>query len=314
MRIIEAAEVFRRLTMSRCIALMREMFTGLETERYIQPPRTIHRLPRGNLFGFMPAYLGDNDYFGAKVLDAFMTNKGTGYPSHMGYVMLFEATHGRPVGLVDATSITQIRTGAVSAVATDLLARQDAGTLALIGAGAQARAHLEAIRLVRNVESVRVYDVVDEAARRFGDEMERQYAIPIHVCGNVESAVSRADIVCTLTPGQEPYLQAEWIAPGTHINAVGAFSPTKREITSSLMARVRLFADQMDAMRRESGEYLIPLGEGVIEDTHIQGSVGQVLLGTRPGRTAPDDITLFDALGLAVEDVLCARALLAEEA
>lgn len=312
MRIIEAAEVFERLTMARCVRLMREMFMGLEQGKYVQPPRTIHRLPRGNLFGFMPAYLGDGDYFGAKVLDAYLTNKGSGYPSHMGYVMLFEAAHGQPVGLVDATSITQVRTGAVSAVATDVLARKDAADLALIGAGAQARSHLEAMRVVREIRRVRVYDLVSAQAERFAQEMAERFEVQVQVCPSVQEAVRDADIVCTLTPGREAYLRAEWIAPGTHINAVGAFSPSTREIMPALVARAGLYADQVEAMRRESGEYLLALADGAIEEGHIRGSIGDVLLGKVEGRTSEAEVTLFDALGLAVEDVMCARALVAE--
>ena len=307
MKIVEAAEARRRLTMPVCIDLMRTAFRELEEGRYTQPLRSIAILPGGEKFGFMPAYLGD--CFGAKVLSAFPQNAGTDYPSHIGYVMLFESQHGSFLGMADASVITEVRTGAVSGVATDLLARPDAHRLAVIGAGAQARSHLAAMTAVRDIRSVSVYDRVPAAAQRYCQEMGAQYGIPVQAASSVREAVEGADIVCTVTPSPEPYLEADWIAPGTHINAVGAFTPNTREVTSRLVARARLFADQVEAMKKECGEYLIPLQEGLIGPEHIVGSLGDVLLGRVPGRTSAEEITLFDALGLAVEDVACASFL-----
>lgn len=310
MKIVEAAEARERLDTKTCIALMQEALMSLEKGGASQPPRSINALPHGNSFGFMPAYLGDNDCLGAKVITAFHGNIGTEYPSHMGYVMMFESVHGSFLGMADCSVITEIRTGAVSAVATDLLARQDAEILAVIGAGAQGRSHLAGMTEVRpGLKRVNVYDIRREAAERYAEEMGEKYGLPVTVCGSVEEAVGAADIVCTVTPSKEAYLKKEWIRPGTHINAVGTFSPTTREVTSELVAASRLYADQIEAMKREAGEYLIPLGEGLITEDHIVGSIGQVLLGRAPGRQNDEEITLFDALGLAVEDVICGRYL-----
>lgn len=314
MKIVEKEEVFRRLTMPVCIDLMREAFRLLETGSARQPVRSMTRFLQGEVFGFMPAYLGSTDYFGAKVVNAMPQNVGTGYPSHNGYVIVFESVHGQCVGLADAGAITQIRTGAVSAVATDLLARQNVSSLALIGAGAQARSHLEAMLCVRpGIRQVRVYDIRPEAAHRFRQEMEARFPVSITVCGSVQETVADADIVCTVTPSKEAYLEADWIKPGAHVNAVGTFSPTTREVTSELVRRSRLYADQVEAMKKESGEYLVPLQEGLITEDHIRGSIGQLLLGRAEGRTDDADITLFDALGLAVEDVICGRYLCTQD-
>jgi len=309
MKIIEAAEVFEKLTMEKCIELMRTALADLESGKAMQPLRSVNKLPHDNSFGFMPAYLGDHDYFGAKVITAFHRNQGTKYPSHMGYVMMFESEHGSVVGMADAGAITQIRTGAVSAVATDLLAEKDAGRLALVGAGAQGRSHLEAILLVRNIQEVNVYDIIEENAKKFAEEMTVKYGVRINVCSSVEKAVKGADIICTLTPAREAYLKAEWVSPGAHINAVGTFTPVTREVTSELVAVSRLYADQVEAMKRESGEFLIPKQEGLITDDHIIGSIGGLLLQKVQGRENREDITLFIALGLAVEDVICGKYL-----
>jgi len=309
MKIIEAAEVFEKLTMEKCIELMRTALADLESGKAMQPLRSVNKLPHDNSFGFMPAYLGDHDYFGAKVITAFHRNQGTKYPSHMGYVMMFESEHGSVVGMADAGAITQIRTGAVSAVATDLLAEKDASRLALVGAGAQGRSHLEAMLLVRNIQEVNVYDIIEENAKKFAGEMTVKYGVRINVCSSVEKAVKGADIICTLTPAREAYLKAEWVSPGAHINAVGTFTPVTREVTSELVAVSRLYADQVEAMKRESGEFLIPKQEGLITDDHIIGSIGGLLLQKVPGRENREDITLFIALGLAVEDVICGKYL-----
>lgn len=308
MKIIESDAVRARLTADVAIGLMREALMKLESGTAVQPLRSVNMMPGGNAFGFMPAWL--EDYFGAKIITAFHGNAGTQYPSHMGYVMLFDSVHGAPVGMADATAITEIRTGAVSAVATDLLARKDAKTLAVIGCGAQGRSHLAAISRVRRIESVRCYDILPEAAMRFAEEQGAKHGIPINAAASVEEAVRGADIICTLTPSKEPYLEAGWITPGAHINAVGTFTPTTREVTSALVAKSRLYADQIEAMKKEAGEYLIPLREGLITEDHIVGSIGGVLLGKARGRETEEEITLFDALGLAVEDVICARYLI----
>lgn len=310
MKIVEAKEVFERLDMETCIGLMREAFTALETGKASQSIRALTTLPHGEVFGFMPAYLGEDDYFGAKVVDAFPQNMGTGYASHNGYVIVFESQHGTCVGLADAGAITQIRTGAVSGVATDLLAKKDAKTLGIVGAGAQGRSHLEAMLCVRpGIESVKVYDIRPEAAQKYKEEMEQRFGRPVTVCASPKEAVSDCDIVCTVTPSKEAYLEADWVKPGAHVNAVGTFSPTTREVTSALVARAGLYADQIEAMKKESGEYLVPLAEGLITEEHIRGSLGQLLLGTAPGRQSGEEITLFDALGLAVEDIICGRYL-----
>lgn len=307
MKIVEEKEARERLTMPVCIELMREAMAGLEEGKYSQPLRYITMMPGGEKFGFMPAYMGD--CYGAKIVTACPNNQGTPYPSHIGYVMLFEGEHSIFAGMADASVITEVRTGAVSGVAADVLARKDAHILAIIGAGAQGRSHLAAMTVVREITRVRVYDRDPKAAARYCEEMSALYGIPIEAAGSVEEAVKEADIICTVTPSKEPYLKAEWIKPGAHINAVGAFTPNTREICSDLMAKAKLYADQAEAMKKECGEYLIPVKEGLIEESHIQGSIGDVILGRVKGRENEQEITLFDALGLAVEDVICARYL-----
>ena len=305
MLLMEEKQVREILTPEKCMAAMRQALADLESGKCDMPQRLICKMPNTAAFGFMPAYVGD--FFGAKVIAAYAPNMGTEYPSHIGYVMLFESEHCTVAGLIEAGSITEIRTGCVSAVATDLLARKDAHSLALIGAGAQARSHLAAIRLIRDIQAVRVYDLNPAAAEKFKKEAEEKYGVPVTVCGSAESAVRDADIICTLTPAKEAYLTKAMVKPGAHVNAVGTFSPTTREAASDLVAASRLYSDQTAACKKESGEYLTPLKEGLITENHIIGSVGELLLGKVPGRQTDHDITLFDALGLAVEDIAAAK-------
>lgn len=305
MLIIEKEQVRKILTPEACMGAMRQALMDLENGRCAMPQRLLCTMPNTAVFGFMPAYVGD--YFGAKVISAYAPNMGTQYPSHIGYVILFESEHCTVSAMVEAGTITEIRTGCVSAVATDLLARKDAHTLAVIGAGAQARSHLAALRLVRDITSVQVFDLNAAAAQRYAAEMGEKYGIPVTVAASVAKAVKDADIICTVCPAKEAYLTRDMVKPGVHINAVGTFTPTTREVASDLVAAARLYSDYTESTRKESGEYLVPLREGLITENHILGSEGELLLGKAEGRTSDDDITMFDALGLAVEDVASAK-------
>lgn len=306
---MDKRQVLRRLSMAGCIGLMRTVLQDDAEGKSRQYLRTVTPLPGNNLLGFMPAYLGTGDYFGAKVITVFPGNHQAGLPSHQGSVLLFDAEHGALRFMADGDAITQIRTGAVSAVATDLLARPDAKRLALLGAGAQGRSHLEAMALVRQLTEVTVWDVRPENARRFAAEMAEKAGCPIRACSCAEEAVRDADIICTLTPSPTPVLESSWVKPGAHINAVGACSATARELSSDLVARCLLYGDSIESVEKESGDYLIPLSEGVIQKGHLRGTIGQLLCGEITGRTSAQDVTLFDALGLAIEDVACAKYL-----
>ena len=179
--------------------------------------------------------------------------------------------------------------------------------MALIGTGAQARSHMAAISCVRDITSVTVYDMNPAAAEKFAAEATAKYGLPVTICQSAAECVKDADIICTLVPAKEPYLTRDMVKPGVHINAVGTFTPATREVASDLVAAARLYSDYTESTRKESGEYLVPLKEGLIGEDHIRGSLGELLLGKAEGRVNEDDITIFDALGLAVEDVASAK-------
>lgn len=306
MKTIDRNQVFALLPIEACIHLMRDTFFKLSSKAGIQYLRKTMLLPDSGVFGLMPAYL-DDQYFGAKVITVFPENLGSPLPTHQGVVLLFDSRNGDLLASVDANAITQLRTGAVSALATDALARPDACRIAFLGAGAQARAHLTAIRLVRPLTSVSVYDIDSGYAESFAEQTRAKYNLEATVAGSPKEAVRYADIICTLTYAVEPLLCKSDIMPGAHINAVGACFPHARELSTDLVAASRFFGDDRDAVFNESGDFLIPLTERSISRNHYLGDLSQVLFEELTGRTSGTDITIFKALGLAIEDVAAAK-------
>lgn len=304
-------EVSALLPMNECIGVMEDalkMFAGGDA---LLPLRTMMILPDGeNLMGLMPAYLGGIESVGVKVIAAFPGNIGSEYDTHQGVVLLFDTAQGLLRAIVDGTAITAIRTGAVSGVATKLLARADAHDLAIIGAGTQARTHLAAMRCVREIKRVRVCSRAVERAQRFAAREAERHGIDIEVVKTAPEAVDGADIICTVTSAAAPVLKGAWIAPGAHINAVGAFTPTTREVDTEAVVKARLYVDRRESTLSEAGEFIIPQNEGAIDDSHIVGELGEVLTGKAPGRAAPDEITLFKSLGIAIEDLASAHYIL----
>ncbi|HEY6099579.1 MAG TPA: ornithine cyclodeaminase family protein, partial [Anaeromyxobacter sp.] len=277
----------------------------------VLPLRNMVWLPdRSGLLGLMPGYLGEPRSFGLKVVSVFPRNHEAGWPSHQGVVMLFGIEHGEPLGIFDADAITAIRTAAASGAATRALAREGAGDLAILGSGVQARTHLDAMRAVRPLRRVRVWSRTPANARRFADREARRTGLPIEAVSHVEAAVRNADLVCTTTAAKEPVLRGEWLAPGAHVNAVGACFAAQRELDTEAVRRARLFTDCRESAVNEAGDFLIAKKEGAIGDDHLLGEIGEVLLGKIEGRRAPEDITVYESLGVAVEDLAAAHFLL----
>jgi ornithine cyclodeaminase/alanine dehydrogenase-like protein (mu-crystallin family) len=308
--ILTAAEVTALLPMPVCIEAMAEALSNLSRGRAHQPLRLVFRPPAAaGLMAFMPAYDGGGpSVFGLKAIGIFPGNASRQMDTHQGAVALFDGDTGELRALVNGAAITAIRTAAVSALATRLLSREDAGDLALVGSGTQARTHLEALACVRPLRRVRVASRDPEHARRFAKEMSGRGRTAVEAMASVEDAVRGADLVVLVTDSAEPVLRREWLSAGAHVNAVGASLPDRREVDSATMAASRLFVDRRESTWNEAGDYLIPLAEGVIRPDHIQGELGEVLTGARPGRASSEEITLFKSLGLAVEDLAAAAA------
>lgn len=306
--ILNHDEVVRLLPMKECIALMREALAKLAAGEVHQPLRTIVRPPDAvGVMGLMPSYVGgDRAAYGLKTVCVFPGNPAKGKDAHQGAVLLFSADTGELQALMNASAITAIRTAAVSGVATDLLAREDASKLAIVGAGVQARTHLLAMSEVRSIERCRVVSRTAEHARRFVDEMKRSVPFAIEAVENVKEALDGADMIVTVTSAKEPVVRREWIAGGAHLNVVGSSTPAAREVDTATVAASSMFVDRRESTVNEAGDYLFAAREGAIGPEHIRAELGEVLTGVKPGRTSPDEITLFKSLGLAVEDLAAA--------
>jgi ornithine cyclodeaminase/alanine dehydrogenase-like protein (mu-crystallin family) len=311
--VLSEAAVHELLTMRECIGVMEEALVAVERGEVHQPLRQLIRAPdAAGFLGLMPAYRGgETPMYGLKEVCVFGSNPARGLDTHLGAVLLHSGETGELLLIASASAITAIRTAAVSAVATRLLAREDASTLAVIGTGVQGRAHLESIPLVRRIREVRICGrdrrraelLAADARTRLGGEagVER-----IRVCESVEEAVQGADIIVTATSSREPILRREWVGEGVHIDAVGSSVATARELDGATVAASALFVDRRESTIHESGDYLMALRESAIGPDHIRAELGEVLLGKAAGRTSERDLTLFKSLGLAIEDLASA--------
>jgi ornithine cyclodeaminase len=306
--VINGAEVVSLLTMRECIDVMAHALVALATADANVPLRTLMWLPehRG-LLGMMPAYYGPARVMGIKVVSVMPGNHGTGLDAHQGAVMIFETEHGCPLAIVDASAITAIRTAAVSGVATRLLAREEAHDLAILGSGTQAATHLEAMLCVRPIERVRVWSRTLVNAEQFAERESKRHGIAVQPVARAVDTVEGADVICTTTSSREPVLLGDWIAPGAHINAVGSSVRTTRELDANAIARSRLFVDRRESTLNEAGDFLLARAEGAVSDDHIIGEIGDILAGRRAGRQLQEEITVFESLGLGIEDVAAAH-------
>jgi len=262
----------------------------------------------------MPAYAGGAaSSFAVKAIGIFPGNVARGLDSHQGAVCLFDGTTGELRAVMNAAAITAVRTAAVSAVATRVLARAEAGDLAVLGSGTQARTHIRALSCVRPLRRVRVASRRLDNARRLAAEMAPFCAFPIEAVATAALALRDADLVVTATDSAEPVVRREWIAPGAHLNAIGASLPDRREIDSETVAASALFVDRRESTLNEGGDYLMAVEEAGIGPDHIRAELGELLIGSRPGRSDESELTVFKSLGLAVED-LAAAALCVERA
>jgi ornithine cyclodeaminase/alanine dehydrogenase-like protein (mu-crystallin family) len=308
--VLSAADVHALLGPAECADAMRSALAALQTGSAQQPLRTVLR-PDGaaGLVGLMPSYLEDDSggAYGLKAICITPANPAAGLDTHQGVVLLSGGRTGEPLALLNASAVTEIRTAAVSVVATELLARKDARVLAIIGSGVQAHAHAVAlIESGRGFEEIRLTGRDLAKAERLAAVLRRLIRVPVRVCATAREAVAGAGIVVTATSSAEPVLLGEWLEPGMHINAVGACLPTTRELDSGAMAAGVLFADRRESLYSESGDYVLAAADGAVGPASVRAELGEVLTGVRPGRESADEITIFDSLGLAIEDLAAA--------
>jgi ornithine cyclodeaminase/alanine dehydrogenase-like protein (mu-crystallin family) len=303
--VLNAAEVEELLDMEGCIEAMATALAGLAGGDFHLPLRPVVRPPdASSILGLMPTYRGgERPLYALKTVAIFPDNPSRGLDPHQGCVTLYSGETGELLAVMNASPITAIRTAACSAVATRLLAREDARVLAVVGAGHQAAPHVEAMRAVRDFAEVRIASRNPEHAERLATELGAR-------ASSVEDAVRGADVVVTVTNSAEPVLRREWLKSGAHVNAVGACFPTTRELDALTVADSSFFVDRRESATNEAGDYILALKEGAIAADHIAAEIGEILTGAHPGRRSPDELTVFESLGLAVEDLAAAEYLL----
>jgi alanine dehydrogenase len=254
----------------------------------------------------MPSYIPSLDISGVKVVNVHPNNpKKYKLPSVMATILLVNPANGYPIGVLDGTWITMMRTGAASGVASKYLARPNAKVLALVGAGAQAETQLEAILKVRKIKTVKLYDIVRQISERFVKKY-KHLKLDFKICNTVKECVEDADIICTVTPVRKPIVKAAWVKKGAHINAMGADAPGKEELEPALVKRAKIIIDDWD-QASHSGEINVPLAKGIISKKDIFAEIGDVVTGKKKGRTSSNDITIFDSTGLGVQDLTTAN-------
>ncbi len=303
--ILNQGEVEQLLDMSGCMEAMAEVLEALARGELFMPLRTIAFPPGARSgIGLMPSHRGGSaPLYALKTVCVFPGNAKRGLDPHQGTVTLFSGETGEVRALMNASAITAIRTAAVSGVATRLLAREDARELAIVGAGHQAHPHIAAMLEARPFERIRIASRSFEHAERLAAEWPLASAVD-----SVEEAVRGADVVCTVTSSKEPVLERGWLKEGAHVNAVGSSVKDARELDTETIVACSLFVDRRESTVNEAGDYLMPLAEGAISGPeHIKAELGEILTGEHPGRTSPQELTVFKSLGLAVEDLAAAE-------
>lgn len=295
--------------MPRAIEVARQTFEALAAGIVEQPERQFIQLTQPDLLvGLMPCGVGgDRPLYTVKLIAIAEGNAERGLPGIHGTVTVFDGETGVPLAVLDGAAITAIRTAAVSGLATDLLAAPDAGDLAVIGAGVQGRAHLEAMAAVRDLRRVRVWNRTPDRAEAFA-EWAASLGHACEVAATPADAVAGADLVCVCTGAHAALLTADDLSPGAHVNAVGAFRPDTRELAADLVARARVWVDDLAAAREEAGDIVMAVEEGLIGWDHVNGDLIDLVQRRGPRHRRADEVTLFKSVGISAEDAFAAAA------
>jgi ornithine cyclodeaminase len=309
LRILNAAQVRRLMPMDACIAAARQAMALTSDGQAVQPIRTKMDVPGGKgLLGMMPGAIAEPARLGIKVVSVFPGNFGTALASHQGAMLLFDPENGTPLAMLDAGAVTAIRTGAASGVATDVLANPDAHSLGVYGYGEQAESHIEAVRRVRPVRTVRVWGRDPARAEAFAARMAHETGLSVEARADPAALAAECELICTTTAAAEPFFKGAWLRPGQHLNVVGSSVPTTAEVDVATILGARVFADFKDSALALGGDIRRAIAAGIPADRFLAGEVGEVILGRLDGRTGADDITLFKSLGMVSEDLTAAWA------
>jgi ornithine cyclodeaminase len=301
-RVLNQQEVEELLDMAGCIEAMEGALRALARGDVAMPLRTMFAPDDSSLMGLMPSHRGGAEpLYALKTVCVFPDNPTRGLDAHQGTMTLFDGETGETRAVLNASAVTAIRTAAVSAVATRLLAREDVATLGILGAGVQARSHAAAMRAVRQFERVLLYSPTREHAQAAAAE------IGAEVAASAREVVEASDVLVAATNATEPVLERSWLRRGTHVNSVGGRPPRMTELDTATIADSAFFVDRRESTEAEAGDYQHALEEGAIGPDHIRGEIGEVAIGAKPGRRSDDELTVFRSMGLAVEDLAAAE-------
>lgn len=309
LRVLGADDTRRALPMREAIEAMKMAFGQLSDGNVTLPLRSrIDVADRDGVTLFMPALLNETDEFALKVVSVFPKNLRRDLPTIHALVVALDTETGQPIAVIEGGTLTAIRTGAGSGAATDLLANPHVKRVAIFGAGVQARTQLEAVCAVRDIESVSIFSLEPDQSQAFLADAASQSWTPsfIEVADSASKAIENADVICTATTSKWPVFDGSELQPGTHINAIGSFTPTMQEVDSAMVERSLVVVDSREAVLAETGDLLIPIKEGRISEDHIHAELGEIVNGSRPGRTDPDQITFYKSVGVAVQDAAAA--------
>ena len=293
--------------MTEVIKALEKGFIEYKKGRSLVPVRMPVRIEKAEgIFLFMPAYLEKENAFGTKIISVFPRNFSQGLSTLQATYLLNDPMTGEFLSLMDGFLLTAMRTGAASAVATKYLARKDSTVLGMIGTGAQASFQAEAICAVRSIQRILAYDKHAESAQRFSKMVSDNLGIPVKVVATPRDVVIHSDILVTVTTSNEPVFDGQDLKPGTHINAVGAYTPETRELDDITVKKARIVVDTYEGCMAEAGDLLIPIRKGEISKDSIYADLGEIILGQKTGRMENDEITLFESVGFALEDLVIA--------
>lgn len=296
-------QVRKLLPMSEAIELMKEAFTQLTNKVVSIPERINLDMPEVNADSLiMPVYSAEEKKYGVKIVSLNRNNPEKNLPFIHALMILFDAENGKPLVIFDAENLTAIRTGAASGLATELLSVPNASVMALFGAGIQAKYQLRAIREVRDIGKVLLIEKNDVKAISFKDEMEQEGNFKIQIAKE-QGCLGEAQIICTATTSAVPVFQEDLVSEGTHINAIGSYQPSKREIPSGTIKNASIFVDSKEACLSEAGDIIIPLNEG--NDIRIS-EIGELIQNKKTGRKSKSELTVFKSVGSAAQDLICA--------
>ena len=311
--VLDSETVFATLNMPACIDLMAATQVAISRGEIELPLRSMLQVADGGgYFGVMPGEIGSAGVFGAKLVTLFPANPDRGIPAVQGHILLFDRADGAPLALVEASSVTALRTAAASAAATRVLAREDAATLAVLGCGVLAETHLEAMLAVRPVRDVRIWGRNIDKATAFAQSHADEDGAVVRAVADAAEAVAGADLVCTVTGSHTPILEGDWLSPGAHVNLVGAHNPATREADGKVLERGRVYTEITEFALAEAGDLLLAIEEGRFARTDIVGEIGQVIDGQVPGRSSESEITVYKSLGNTAQDLAAAHYVYAQ--